>query len=75
MGALCWEHSCDRHSISSSSDSSGWSQTVTKPPARPPKPASSSPLPKKSVTLPPPSYDNYDIPKVPYPVVSILYNY
>nr|CAH7721355.1 unnamed protein product [Callosobruchus chinensis] len=40
----CWEHTCDRHSISSSSDSSsGWSQAVTRPPARPPKPPGSEP--------------------------------
>lgn len=65
----CWEHTCDRHSISSGSDSSGWSQTVTKPPARPPKPNSSSPSPKKP-PAPTPCYDNYDIPKIPYPVVS-----
>ncbi|KAJ8978455.1 hypothetical protein NQ317_011055 [Molorchus minor] len=68
IGAPCWEHTCDRHSISSSSDSSGWSQAVTKPPARPPKPGSSSPSPKKPAAPPPPSFDNYDIPKIPYPV-------
>ncbi|XP_022916434.1 uncharacterized protein [Onthophagus taurus] len=51
--AQCWEHTCDRHSISSGSDSSGWSQTVTKPPAPPPKLQ---------------HYNNYDIPKIPYPV-------
>ncbi|XP_056632717.1 uncharacterized protein LOC130442549 isoform X1 [Diorhabda sublineata] len=66
----CWEHTCDRHSISSSSDSSGWSQAVTKPPARPPKPGTTSPSPKKPAAPPPPqpSYDNYDIPKMPFPV-------
>lgn len=71
IGAPCWEHTCDRHSISSSSDSSGWSQTVTKPPARPPKP-SASPSPKKINNMTPSvgSYENYDIPKIPYPVVS-----
>ncbi|XP_018572874.1 uncharacterized protein LOC108912178 [Anoplophora glabripennis] len=68
IGTPCWEHTCDRHSISSSSDSSGWSQAVTKPPARPPKPGSASPSPKKPAAPPPPSYDNYDIPKIPYPV-------
>ncbi|XP_074032169.1 uncharacterized protein isoform X1 [Leptinotarsa decemlineata] len=68
VGTPCWEHACDRHSISSSSDSSGWSQAVTKPPARPPKPGTTSPSPKKPAALPPPSYDNYDIPKIPYPV-------
>ncbi|CAG9856426.1 unnamed protein product [Phyllotreta striolata] len=67
----CWEHICDRHSISSSSDSSGWSQAVTKPPARPPKPGTGSPNVKKPAAPPPqPSYDNYDIPKIPYPVES-----
>ncbi|XP_017774635.1 PREDICTED: uncharacterized protein LOC108561284 [Nicrophorus vespilloides] len=61
----CWEHTCDRHSISSGSDSSGWSQTVTKPPARPPKPMS----PGKKPAMPlPVHYDNYDIPNFPYPV-------
>ncbi|KAJ8926367.1 hypothetical protein NQ314_021274 [Rhamnusium bicolor] len=54
IGAPCWEHTCDRHSISSSSDSSGWSQAVTKPPARPPKPGSASPSPKKPAAPPPP---------------------
>ncbi|CAH0564485.1 unnamed protein product [Brassicogethes aeneus] len=69
IGEPCWEHACDRHSISSSSDSSGWSQAVTKPPARPPKPTASSPSPKKPAAPPPlSSYDNYDIPKIPYPV-------
>uniref|UniRef100_A0A1Y1M359 Uncharacterized protein n=2 Tax=Photinus pyralis TaxID=7054 RepID=A0A1Y1M359_PHOPY len=64
-GVPCWEHSCDRHSLSSGSDCSGWSQAVTKPPARPPKPNSLSPQKK----LPsPPSYDNYDIPRIPLPV-------
>ncbi|KAK9687323.1 PTB domain (IRS-1 type) [Popillia japonica] len=63
--AQCWEHTCDRHSISSGSDSSGWSQAVTRPPARPPKSNVNSPL--KSV-IPTPSYENYDIPKIPYPV-------
>ncbi|XP_030756660.1 uncharacterized protein LOC115882606 isoform X2 [Sitophilus oryzae] len=67
MGPPCWEHTCDRHSISSSSDSSGWSQAVTRPPQRPPKPASSSPSPKKPIA-PSPCYDNYDIPKIPFPV-------
>ncbi|XP_049818558.1 uncharacterized protein LOC109603900 isoform X2 [Aethina tumida] len=68
IGAPCWEHTCDRHSISSSSDSSGWSQAVTKPPARPPKPPSASPSPKKPAVPPPSTYDNYDVPKIPYPV-------
>ncbi|KAI4457243.1 protein dok-7 [Holotrichia oblita] len=63
--AQCWEHTCDRHSISSGSDSSGWSQAVTRPPARPPKSNMNSP--QKSV-IPTPSYENYDIPKIPYPV-------
>lgn len=58
-GIPCWEHTCDRHSISSGSDSSGWSQAVTRPPARPPKPS-----PKKAA-----SYDNYDVPNFPFPVV------
>lgn len=58
-GLPCWEHTCDRHSISSGSDSSGWSQAVTRPPARPPKPS-----PKKTA-----SYDNYDVPNFPFPVV------
>lgn len=71
LGTPCWEHTCDRHSISSSSDSSGWSQAVTRPPQRPPKPGSSSPSPKKPAAPPPPSYDNYDVPKMPFPVVSI----
>ncbi|CAH1966961.1 unnamed protein product [Acanthoscelides obtectus] len=73
----CWEHTCDRHSISSSSDSSsGWSQAVTRPPARPPKPpgsvgaatstSGSTDSPTKAPS--PPSYDNYDVPKIPYPV-------
>lgn len=75
IAAPCWEHTCDRHSISSGSDSSGWSQAVTKPPARPPKPVTSSPaamMPSPKKPAPPalPSYDNYDIPKIPYPVVS-----
>ncbi|XP_060522605.1 uncharacterized protein LOC132699748 isoform X2 [Cylas formicarius] len=65
VGPTCWEHTCDRHSISSSSDSSGWSQAVTKPPARPPKPGSPASVKKPP---PPPSYDNYDVPKIPYPV-------
>ncbi|KAF5296617.1 hypothetical protein FQA39_LY12445 [Lamprigera yunnana] len=64
-GVPCWEHSCDRHSLSSGSDCSGWSQAVTKPPARPPKPNSSSPQTKP---LSPPSYDNYDVPRIPLPV-------
>ncbi|CAH1106685.1 unnamed protein product, partial [Psylliodes chrysocephalus] len=69
IGTPCWEHTCDRHSISSSSDSSGWSQAVTKPPARPPKPGTTSPNMKKPAAPPPQSsYDNYDIPKIPYPV-------
>lgn len=73
IGTPCWEHTCDRHSISSSSDSSGWSQAVTKPPARPPKPGTTSPNMKKPAAPPPQSsYDNYDIPKIPYPVVSCL---
>ncbi|XP_001815657.1 uncharacterized protein LOC100142139 isoform X2 [Tribolium castaneum] len=74
MATPCWEHTCDRHSISSGSDSSGWSQAVTKPPARPPKP-NSGPLtsPSKKPPAPAPScYDNYDIPKIPYPVESKL---
>ncbi|KAF2896188.1 hypothetical protein ILUMI_09984 [Ignelater luminosus] len=68
-GVPCWEHSCDRHSLSSGSDCSGWSQTVTKPPARPPKPPSMSPQ-KKVSSPPPPSYENYDIPRIPLPVVN-----
>ncbi|XP_066140538.1 uncharacterized protein [Euwallacea fornicatus] len=68
LGTPCWEHTCDRHSISSSSDSSGWSQAVTRPPQRPPKPGSSSPSPKKPAAPPPLSYDNYDVPKIPFPV-------
>lgn len=63
--AQCWEHTCDRHSISSGSDSSGWSQAVTRPPARPPKSAANSP---QKPAIPPPSYDNYDVPKIPHPV-------
>lgn len=68
LGTPCWEHTCDRHSISSSSDSSGWSQAVTRPPQRPPKPGTSSPSPKKPAASLPVSYDNYDVPKLPYPV-------
>jgi hypothetical protein len=69
IAAPCWEHTCDRHSISSGSDSSGWSQAVTKPPARPPKPSTSAvPSPKKPPAPTPSCYDNYDIPKIPYPV-------
>ncbi|XP_065158382.1 uncharacterized protein [Atheta coriaria] len=65
----CWEHTCDRHSISSGSDSSGWSQTVTRPPARPPKPTNGATSPLKAAPpLPPTTYDNYDIPNFPYPV-------
>ncbi|KAK4873688.1 hypothetical protein RN001_013048 [Aquatica leii] len=64
-GVPCWEHSCDRHSLSSGSDCSGWSQAVTKPPARPPKPNNISPQ-KKVPT--PPSFDNYDVPRIPLPV-------
>lgn len=67
IGAPCWEHACDRHSISSGSDSSGWSQAVTRPPARPPRACSS---PKKPHLTTGTTYDNYDIPKIPYPVVS-----
>ncbi|GJQ80044.1 hypothetical protein Trydic_g5023 [Trypoxylus dichotomus] len=63
--AQCWEHTCDRHSISSGSDSSGWSQAVTRPPARPPKSNLNSP---QKPAIPTPSYENYDIPKIPYPV-------
>lgn len=66
-----WEHTCDVHSISSGSggsESSGWSQTVARPPARPPKPTG-SPSPKKMMTSTP-CYDNYDIPKLPCPVES-----
>lgn len=71
--APCWEHTCDRHSISSGSDSSGWSQAVTKPPARPPKPSTSgSPSPKKPPAPVPSCYDNYDVPKIPYPVVRYI---
>ncbi|KAL3274052.1 hypothetical protein HHI36_015471 [Cryptolaemus montrouzieri] len=62
-----WEHTCDRHSISSGSDSSGWSQTITRPPARPPKPGVSCPSPSK-MSQSQTTYDNYDIPKIPYPV-------
>lgn len=69
IGAPCWEHACDRHSISSGSDSSGWSQTVTRPPARPPR-TCPSPSPKKGPTTTGTVYENYDIPKIPYPVVS-----
>ncbi|KAJ3647262.1 hypothetical protein Zmor_024789 [Zophobas morio] len=69
ISAPCWEHTCDRHSISSGSDSSGWSQAVTKPPARPPKPGTVAvPSPKKPPAPVPSCYDNYDIPKIPYPV-------
>ncbi|CAH1154503.1 unnamed protein product [Phaedon cochleariae] len=67
-GTPCWEHTCDRHSVSSSSDSSGWSQAVIKPPARPPKPPQGAPTPKKPLPLPTPAYDNYDVPKIPYSV-------
>lgn len=64
-----WEHTCDGHSISSGSDSSGWSQTITRPPARPPKPGCSVMSPTKA-NQGQPSYDNYDVPKIPYPVES-----
>lgn len=66
-----WEHSqCDRHSLSSGSDSggSGWSQSMNKAPARPPKPSPSHC--KKPCVLPPqnnPAYDNYDIPRMIIP--------
>lgn len=69
IGAPCWEHACDRHSLSSGSDSSGWSQAVTRPPARPPRNCP-SPSPKKAMSVAGTTYDNYDIPKIPYPVVS-----
>lgn len=67
-GVPCWEHACDRHSLSSGSDCSGWSQAVTKPPARPPKPNSLSPQKRAPSPPPPPSYDNYDVPRIPFPV-------
>lgn len=72
VGAPCWEHAAcgDRHSVSSGgSDSSGWSQAITRPPARPPKPGGGSPAPKKPAATPV-CYNNYDVPKIPYPVVS-----
>lgn len=69
----CWEHTCDAHSLSSGGSDNGsicgWNQAVTKPPARPPKPSPTHQTPK----TPLPSYENYDVPRIPYPVVNNIF--